>query len=151
MKKRKQIIVLILALVVLAASIFFIARRINTKNQENIAVKNLTAEQKAARAELFSRAVMKSGGEIPIDIVMGSVGVIGEKTLTIKLPQDSIVVNISDITPIMLIGTKAGNEAVIGKIADIKVGDPVRVTYDKASKDAKLISVTKIPVSVKTK
>ncbi len=143
--ERKQILILTLALVVLFASIFFVARGIKeNKSLENTSTKKLTVEQEKARTAMLSGAgKTKEDAKPAIDIVLGSVDAINKKTLTMKHLQESATVNVNDATPVMIV-TEGKEEAAIGKITDIKVGDAVKVTYDKATMDTKLISLTRL-------
>lgn len=140
---RKKILVLLLALVVLVGGIFFIARSISNKNQ---AVTAPVATKKEP-ANLFGKETANTA-KTTLDVV-GNVAIISEKTLTIKNSTQSTVVNINGATPVMITDEK--NQTSASQMADLKVGDAVKVTYDQTTKNAMLISVTKIPAPVKTK
>ncbi|MCX6761402.1 MAG: hypothetical protein NTY33_00940 [Candidatus Moranbacteria bacterium] len=144
---RKKILVLLLALVVLVGGIFFVTRSISNKNQAVTApIANPVATKKEP-ANLFGQGTVDAT-KTTLD-ASGNVETILEKTLTIKNPNGSTVVNINGATPVMI--TDGKNSSVAGQMADLKVGDAVKVTYDTATKNTTLISVTKVPAPVKTK
>lgn len=73
--------------------------------------------------------------------VTGNIESIQEKTLTVKNPQETVVVNINGATPVMLFVNT--DKKAVGQMADLKLGDPVKVLYDETTKNAMKISVTK--------
>lgn len=143
---RKKILILILALTVLVGGIFFIARSINNKNQVGKPNQNKSVAKKEP-ANIFEQDA-NGKKEVSATDVVGSVSVIAEKTLTVKTQKDAVVVNINGATPVVI---TSGDKTITGQMADLKVGDAVKVTYDETSKNVALISVIRPNAPVKTK
>ena len=139
---RKKMLILIFALVVLVGGIFVIVRSINNRNQNNSSNQTLNA-----KSNMFGQD-SSAAKENTMTDVAGTVEVIAEKTLTIK-GQELSVVNINGSTPVMI--TAGASQPVAGQMADLKVGDSVKVSYDKITKNAIIISVAKTPVVEKKK
>ncbi|MEI6587319.1 MAG: hypothetical protein WCO05_00020 [Candidatus Moraniibacteriota bacterium] len=72
---------------------------------------------------------------------MGSIEAVDGKTLTIKQVLGSVTINIDSASQITVIDDK--NQSAPGKLADLLVGDSVKATYDKATKNSVAIFVTK--------
>jgi len=131
----KKIIILVFALVVLVGAILFATRKVIDKNQK-AAEPNLTENsgmEKKKETKLFGQ----EGQGKNVVSVSGNVSVISEKTLTIKTQSTPVVVNINGATPVMTINSN--NNSTIAQIADLKVGDAVRLTYDQVSGNATVI------------
>ena len=141
-------LILIFALVVLVGGVFLIAKSISNKKQaSNNPTQNPLANVKKEPANLFGQDAANNKNT-SVDVT-GTVGVIAEKTLTIKTTDVSIAVNINGATPVML---QAGNvPAVVGQMADLKKGDSVKVTYDQTSKNAQLIFIMRAQTPAKAK
>ncbi|MFA5962230.1 MAG: hypothetical protein WC848_06115 [Parcubacteria group bacterium] len=133
---KKQVVVLSLALVVLFGSIYFVARKISDGNR-SINPKNMTNDKKEIPVNIFSQDA--NNQQSSANDVSGNIEKIAEKTLTIKNSRESVSVNINGATPVMI--SVNGNNTVLGQIADIKKDDVVRVTYDVATKNVKMILV----------
>lgn len=134
--ERKKIAIITFALLVLFGGIFFVARSIKEK-QAGTAQAPIGGEKQPAN--LFGQNTEENKANIAT--VTGSVEIIAEKTLTVKNPQESIVVNINGATPVRL--TVGNANPVAGQMADLKKGDLVIVTYDKINKNTMLISVSR--------
>ena len=137
---RKKVLILALALIALFGGIFLVARKISNKNKvaksTTNPAQNSVAEKKGP-VNLFGQN--KTGAQQ--SDATGTVDVIAEKTLTIKTNQAPLVVNINGATPVMIVVGK--NSPAAGQMADLKKGDSVRVTYDQATKAARLILITR--------
>lgn len=132
----KKITILAFALIVLFGGIFFVVRSIN--KERGITAQNLNKEEKKS-PNLFGQNIEENKASVAT--ANGSVEAIAEKTLTVKGQQESVVVNISGSTPVMLtIGTAS---PVVGQMADLKKGDIVSVTYNKINRNTMLISVSR--------
>jgi hypothetical protein len=132
---RKKILLLILVLVVLVGGIFLISSSIKDKKQ-GVTAPNPVVATKEEPVNMFRQGSGEDNGKNMIDI-SGTVDVIGEKDLTVKTQNEAILVNISGVTPVMVTG--ADNKAVVGQIADLKVGDVIKVTYDKVTRNAVMV------------
>jgi hypothetical protein len=135
---RKKILLLILALVVLVGGIFLISSSINNKKQEVATTKPVATKKEPAN--MFRQESGEDSGKNMID-VSGTIDVIGERNLTIKTQNEAVVVNISGVTPVMVIG--ADNKAVVGQLADLKIGDVVKVTYDNVTRNVVMVYFNK--------
>jgi hypothetical protein len=140
---RKKILILALALIVLFGGIFLVARTIS--NKEGVAKSSTNPTQKSVTEKkgpvnLFGQNETGAQQKTTSDAT-GTVDVIAEKTLTIKTNQEPLVVSINGATPVMLAVGK--NAPVAGQMADLKKGDSVKVTYDQATKAARLILITR--------
>ncbi len=132
--ERKKIAIIAFALLVLFGGIFFVARSIKEK-QSGTAQAPIGGEKQPAN--LFGQNAGESKESVAI--ITGSVEIIAEKTLTVKNPQESMVVNINGATPVMLMVGSAS--PVVGQLADLKKGDSVKMSYDRTTKNVMLISV----------
>jgi hypothetical protein len=137
---RKKILILALALIALFGGIFLVARKIS--NKEGIAKFGTnpvqTVTEKKGPANLFNATGEK---QKTTSDATGIVDVITEKTLTIKINQTPLVVSINGATPVMIAVGK--NVPVAGQMADLKKGDSVKITYDQATKAARLILIVR--------
>jgi len=140
---RKKVLILALALIVLFGGIFLVTRTISNKDKVAKSTTNSTQNSVVAKKEpanLFGQAETNAQKKATLDAI-GTVEVIAEKTLTVKADKASVVVNINGATPVMLAVGK--NAPVAGQMADLKKGDSVKVTYDQATKAARLILITR--------
>jgi uncharacterized protein YneF (UPF0154 family) len=133
--ERKKMLILIFAIVVLVGGIFIIVKSIQDKNAVNTPVSQNTI----VKNNMFAQDTTDANKKATTDVT-GIVEVIAEKTLTIK-GQESIVVNIDGATPVLI--TAGAGQPIAGQMADLKKGDSVKVTYDKTTKNALIISVTR--------
>jgi uncharacterized protein YneF (UPF0154 family) len=140
----KKTIILVFALIVLFGGIFIIAKSIRDKS-----VANKPVDQKTiVKNNMFGQEATKVNENARVDI-SGSVEVIAEKTLTIKTPQESTLVNINGATPVII--TLGADQPTAGQMADLKKGDLVKVTYDKTTKNVLMISVARAQTVEKKK
>ncbi|MEI6588196.1 MAG: hypothetical protein WCO05_04595 [Candidatus Moraniibacteriota bacterium] len=140
----KKTIILIFALVVLFGGIFIIAKSIRDKS----VAKNPVDQNTIVKNNMFGQEATKVNENARVD-VSGSVEVIAEKTLTIKTPKESTVVNINGSTPVII--TTSTDQPTAGQMADLKKGDLVNVTYDKTTKNVLMIFVTRAQAVEKKK
>ena len=131
---RKNILVLLLALVVLVGGIFFVIRRANNRNMP-------TPTPSLSGKETHN-------AKTAVDVT-GNIEVIGEKTVTVKNANEVTVANINGATPVMISDGK--NPAVAGQMADLKLGDAVKMTYDKTTKNVMVVLVMRSAPMQKTK
>lgn len=133
MNKAKQVSILVLAVVLLIGGLYVIARNISQKNK----MKTESADQAAQQLPIgiFSHS---DDSHVFADVI-GSVTDITEKTLTVSHLQNSTVVNINGSTSVVVLVD--GKQPAIAQIADIKVGEAVKVTYNQATKNVVMISV----------
>ncbi len=132
MEKRQQILILTLALVVLFASIFFVVRNISTKsavgNNQNLKENNNLQQN-------GSNQVLKK-----ID-ALGRIAEISEKTIVVKHSDETTTVNVDSNTSVGIFFSL--DTSTPGSLADLRLGDAVKVTYDSVTKDAKIILVAR--------
>ncbi|MFZ2189087.1 MAG: hypothetical protein WAV73_06015 [Candidatus Moraniibacteriota bacterium] len=140
----KKTLILVFALVVLFGGIFIIAKSIRDKNVVN----NPVDQNAIVKSNMFGQDAAKDNKNARVD-VSGSVEAIAEKTLTIKTPQELTVVNINGTTPVII--TLGADQPIAGQMADLKKGDSVKVTYDKTTKNASMISITRAQAVEKKK
>ena len=140
---RKKILILIFALVVLVGGIFFILRSIGSKNQTATKPIQTPITPKKTPANIFGQA---NQTQATTTDVMGSIGTIAEKTITVTHLKESTVLNITGATPVMI---TAGTKTIPGQMADLKVGDAAKVTYDQTSKNVTMISIVRPEVAGK--
>jgi len=131
---RKKILILTLVLVVFAGGAFLISRNTSNKKQGGTAFNPVTVKKEPVN--MFGQGSGEDRGKNITDVA-GAIEVIEEKTLTIKTSKEAVVVNINGVTPVMVMRTN--NKAVVGQMADLKIGDAVKVTYDKITRNAVMI------------
>ena len=139
---RKQVLILTFALVVLFASIFFLARRISGRNQIG-ASQGLVANNNNIDLSKKDQSVQP---ENTTDVT-GRVAVVSEKMLILRYSSGIISLNLNNDTSVAIISS-SDKEPVKGKIIDIKSGDSVRIYYDKTTRNAQLVAVVKNPEPV---
>jgi hypothetical protein len=155
---RKKSLVILLAFVILIGSIFLLVGSRSNKNTNSS--KNVTGQdikpQPAPAGEgkeapeksliqVFEET--KKTEEKVMDNALGVIETIAEKTLTVKQILGTAVVNIDDSTKIEITDSK--NQTILGKLADLKVGDSVKIIYDKTTKNAITVSVARGQVEEK--
>ena len=137
----KKIAIIALALVALIGGVFIIARSISNKDSLSGSSQNPMATKKEP-VNLFGQGSASNDKTKETAEIVGTLAVIGEKTITVKnVDTDAAIININGATPVMISNNE--NKVTSGQMADLKVGDSVTVTFDKATKNAMLISVTK--------
>jgi hypothetical protein len=147
---RKKVFVLSLALLVLFGGVLLIARSIGKKDVAGIPVsdnKNPVTTKKES-ANLFGKGTEEETAKNITDAV-GIVEAIGEKTITVKNAENSSVVGITGATPVVITSNNA--KTISGQMADLKVGDAVKVVYDKTTKNVTMITITRAIAPEKTK
>ena len=141
---KKQLSILIFALLVLFSGIFIITKAIQNKRGVNFGQSSMMNGK--GKANFFDRKQGDKTAEVAD--VIGGVDSISEKALTIKQAEAVIAVNINGSTPVMI--ATGDKQETAGQVADIKTNDTVRVSYDKVSKDARLIVILRLPIPQKT-
>jgi len=152
---RKKSLIILLALAILAGSIFLLARSRNIDSGKNVTDRDikpkpvLVDEGKEVPEKSLIQALgeTKKTEEKVTANALGVVETIAEKTLTVKQIMGTVVISIDDLTKIEI--TDSSNQITLGKLADLKVGDSVKIIYDKTTKNAITVSVAKGQVEEK--
>ncbi|MEI6587318.1 MAG: hypothetical protein WCO05_00015 [Candidatus Moraniibacteriota bacterium] len=136
---KKKILILCFAFFVLLVGLFVAVKSINEKNKKTSSPQKTIAEKKEVNVSSKQDAAVS---------IMGSIGAIDEKTLSIRQMREVVSVNINSsivVSNVDLDGKKLG----AAKLSDLKTGDSVRVTYDGATKNATEIFVTRVQAQEK--
>ncbi len=136
---KKKILILCFAFFVLLVGLFVAVKSINEKNKKTSSPQKTIAEKKEVNISSKQDAAVS---------IMGSIGAIDEKTLSIRQMREVVSVNINSsivVSNVDLDGKKLG----AAKLSDLKTGDSVRVTYDGATKNATEIFVTRVQAQEK--
>ncbi|MFZ2226102.1 MAG: hypothetical protein WA064_01125 [Candidatus Moraniibacteriota bacterium] len=137
----KKVAIIALALVALIGGVFIITRNIISRESISESTQN-PAIAKKEPVNLFGQGANSDDKTKETTEVIGVLNIIGDKTITVKSSgADSAVVNINGATPVMLLGND--NKATSGQMADLRIGNTVRVVYEKITKNARMIFVTK--------
>jgi hypothetical protein len=143
----KKIAIIALALIALIGGVLVIARSISNRDLFSGSGQNPMATKKEP-ANLFGQGSANNDKAKEMTEVTGELKMIGEKTITVKSSEvDSAVVNINGATPVMLSNNE--NKTTLGQMADLQIGDTVRVTYDKTTKNVNMIFVIKSQTATK--
>jgi hypothetical protein len=143
---KKKILILCFAFFVLLVGLFVAVKSINEKNKKTSSPQKTIAEKKEVNV-----SSKQDAGNVKRDdavSIMGSIGAIDEKTLSIRQMREVVSVNINSsivVSNVDLDGKKLG----AAKLSDLKTGDSVRVTYDGATKNATEIFVTRVQAQEK--
>ncbi len=116
---KKKILILCFAFFVLLVGLFVAVKSINEKNKKTSSPQKTIAEKKEVNVSSKQDAAVS---------IMGSIGAIDEKTLSIRQMREVVSVNINSsivVSNVDLDGKKLG----AAKLSDLKTGDSVRVTY----------------------
>lgn len=121
--------ILVLALVVLFASIVIVAKKMKDRNI-------------VAPAETGQQSINMFGSEKVVGwaTFTGNVSLIAEKKLTVKKESGEMgEVGIHGATPVMI--KEADGRLRTGQIADVRIGDFVTIQYDETDQSAKMIVI----------
>jgi preprotein translocase subunit YajC len=125
--ERKKILLGVLLLIVLIGGAFYFA----------LWMKNRPTKAQREFAKTFSQKMMQT----KIAITTGTVESVSAGKLVVNLGTKDTTVNVTSDTIISLIYRE--KKAATGKIADVKVGENVKVEYDKETMNATKIIVPK--------
>jgi uncharacterized protein YdeI (BOF family) len=143
---RKKILILCFALFMLLVGLFVVAKSSNKKDEKTSSPQKMIAEKKEVNV-----SSKQDAGNVKRDdtvSIMGSISAIDEKTLSIRQMREAVSVNINSsiaVSNVDLDGKKLG----AAKLSDLKTGDSVRVTYDRATKNATEIFITRVQTQEK--
>lgn len=136
----KQMFILVLALTVLFGGIFFIARSISNKEQLAVPEQMIPVIEKEVPEEIPKELIDKANEVVDF----GSVERIDGELLTLKRIEGLTDFNISSITQVVI--DSGDGKAVTGQLADLKIGELVRYTYNTETKNVTEISIVRIKV-----
>ena len=117
-------------------------RSVNNEKQLNVVENQLTAEKKDSAGT--SAQGMGEGNRIISGEIVGNVEMIDEKSLTVKDDKKTITINVNSTNSVMIANSGEKNQVVVGKLADLKKGDMVKVIYDESTKNALKIAIIRI-------